>query len=784
MSQFKPFRRVAVLGAGVMGSQIAALLASVGLQVDLLDIPAEGENKNAIVEAGFKRLRKMKPTPFYSPKAARRIRLGNFEEHWDRLREADWIIEAVIERLDIKRDLMAKVEKVARRDAIISTNTSGLPLHQIVQGRRLPFRRRFLGTHFFNPPRYLKLLELIPTKDTRQDVLERMAWFGRMVLGKGIVIAKDTPNFIANRIGVFTLMHAVQAALRGEYTIQEVDLLTGKLIGRPKSATFRTADLVGLDTLLHVLRNLYENVPHDESREMFKPPEVLERMVEKGLLGDKVKAGFYKKMPNGEIWVINFETLEYEPPKEPDLPGLDKYKKIADLDERLRALYADEGRIGAFLRSHFLTSMAYSARRIPEITERPADVDRAMRWGFGWTYGPFQTWDALGFERVLADMQAVGEMVPEWVTQEMPAKGAKSFYLGFGPEQKSYVYGQGYQDDAPPHDEIPLAYFLRQKDRHIWSNSEVTMVDIGDGVALLEFHSKGNTLGRTVLEGFHKAMDIVGDGDFRGLVIANDGENFCLGANLLEILMSMENLDEVVKEFQQTMQRIRYFHKPIVVAVHGRVLGGGVELMMASPHPVAAAESYIGLVEVGVGLIPAGTGTTRMVAWAAESAANERPNEVQAFLAKAFEQIAMAKVAMSAVEAQEMGYLPKGAVIVTNTDRRVYVAKQEVIRLYEEGYTPPPYRNAIYVLGPDARAAFMSMAYNMLEGRYITEYEYYLAERLAFAMTGGDLVTGPSYLTEDQMLDLERRVFLELAHQPKTQERMWHILKYRKPLRN
>ncbi len=783
MPDFKPFRRVAVLGAGVMGSQIAALLASVGVQVDLLDIPAEGENKNAIVEAAFKRLKKMKPGPFYTAKAARRIRLGNFAEHWDRLREVDWIIEAVIERLDIKQDLMARLEKVARRDAIISTNTSGLPLHQIVAGRRLPFRRRFLGTHFFNPPRYLKLLELIPTKDTRQDVLERLAWYGRLVLGKGIVVAKDTPNFIANRIGVFTLMHAVQAALAGEYTIQEIDLLTGKLIGRPKSATFRTADLVGLDTLWHVLTNLYENVPDDESREMFRPPEVLQRMLDKGLLGDKVKAGFYKKV-KGEIWSLNFATLEYEPPREPNLPGFEQYKKIKDLDERLRALYADQGRIGAFLRRHFQASLAYSARRIPEISERPADVDRAMRWGFGWTYGPFQTWDALGFEQVLADLEAAGEAVPAWVKETMPAQGAKSFYLGFGPEQQAYVYDQGYQPDAPPEDEIPLAYYLRRKDLRIWGNSEVTLVDMDDRVALLEFHSKGNTLGRTVLEGIHKALDIVGDGDFRGLVIANDGDNFSNGANLLEVINALSNLDEVVREFQQTMQRIRYFHKPVVVAVHGRVLGGGVELMMASPHPVAAAESYIGLVEVGVGLIPAGTGTTRMVAWAAESAANERPSEVLPFLAKAFEQIAMAKVALSAAEAQEFGYLPPQAVIVTNADRRFYVAKQEVIRLWEEGYTPPPYRNAICVLGPDARAAFASLAYNMREGRFITEYEEYLANRLAFAMTGGDLVTGPSYLSEDQLLDLERAVFVELAHQEKTRERMWHILKHRKPLRN
>ncbi len=783
MTGYRPFRRVAVLGAGVMGSQIAALLAGAGLQVDLLDIAAEGEHKNAIVEANFKRMLKLQPTPLYTPRVARRIRLGNFDEHFDRLREADWIIEAVVERLDIKQELMARIEKVARRDAVISTNTSGLPVHKIVEGRRLPFRRRFLGTHFFNPPRYLKLLELIPTKDTRQDVLERMMWFGRVLLGKGIVIAKDTPNFIANRIGLYGMLQALHLAVEGKYTIEEIDALTGRLLGRPRSATFRTADLVGLDTLVHVADNLYENVPDDEKRETFRIPDVVRKMVEKGLLGEKTKAGFYKKMPNGEIWSINFETLEYEPPKEKNLPGLEKYEEIKDLDERLRALYEDEGRIGEFVRSHFLSLMAYTARRIPEITEKPADVDRAMMWGFGWTYGPFKTWDVLGFERVLQDAEAAGEPMPDWV-KEMPAKEAKSFYLGFGSEQKSYVYGEGYQDDPPPADEIPLAYFLRQKDRVIWQNPDTTLVDIGDGVALLEFHSRGNTLGRSVIEGIHKALDIVGDGDFRGLVIANDGRNFSNGANLLEIIQSLDNLDEVVREFQKTMQRIYYFHKPVVVAVHGRVLGGGVELMMASPNPVAAAESYIGLVEMGVGLIPAGGGCMRMVAWAAESAPNEHPSQVLPYLAKAFEQIGTAKVALSAFEAKEFGYLYAHAPVVLNAERRFHVAKQEVIRLYEEGYMPPPYKSAIYVLGPDARAALVSMAYNMKEGRFITEYEYFLATKLAYVLTGGDRVTGPSYLTEDDLLDLEREVFLELAQQPKTQERMWHILKHRKPLRN
>ncbi len=783
---YRPFRTAAVLGAGVMGAQIAAHLANIGLQVHLLDIAAEGPNKNAIVEKNFKRAQKLKPSPLFTEKVVRRIKLGNFDEHFDRVGEVDWIIEAVIERLDIKQQVMARVEEVAREDAVISTNTSGLPLHRIAEGRSESFRQRFLGTHFFNPPRYLKLLEIIPLPDTRRDVLERVVWFGRLHLGKGIVIAKDTPNFIANRIGVYAMMLAMQAVLRGEYTIEEIDALTGPLIGHPKSATFRTADLVGLDTLIHVAENLYENVPHDESRDVFKVPEVLKKMVEKGLLGAKSGAGFYKKV-DGKIYSINLETLEYEPPEPINLERLERYQQIEDLRERFKALYEDKGRIGKFIRWHTLNTLGYSARRIPEITERPADIDRAMQWGFGWKLGPFETWDVLGFDRVIQDAEAEQVVIPDWVL-EMPRMDARSFYRGEGPTRESFVYGKGYQPDAPPPDEISLAYIKKDPERTLWENPETGILDMGDGVLLLEFRSKANAIGRMVIEGMNQAIDMVEEGDYRGLIIGNEGDHFSVGANLLEVAMAaqqgaFDQIEQMVHAFQKVCQRIYYAAKPVVVAVHQRALGGGCEVTMASPYPVAAAESYIGLVELGVGLIPAGGGCMRMSARAHERAPTEHPSHVAPYLRNAFETIAMARVALSAREAQELGFLPDHAPVVMNDARRFFVAKQEVIRLFEQGYAPPPYRNAILVLGATARAQFEAGVYNLYQGRFISEYDRYLASRLAYVLTGGD-ITAPSFVTEDYLLDLEREVFMSLLGEQKTQERIMHMLMHRKPLRN
>ncbi|HLT45857.1 MAG TPA: 3-hydroxyacyl-CoA dehydrogenase/enoyl-CoA hydratase family protein [Rubricoccaceae bacterium] len=784
----KPFRTAAVLGAGVMGSQIAAHLANAGLQVHLLDVtPAQlgREGKpDDIVEGAFKAATKLSPDPFFSESVQRRITLGNFDEDFDRVAEADWVIEVVVEKLDVKRELMARVEAAAREDAVISSNTSGLPIHEIAEGRSEAFRRRFLGTHFFNPPRYLKLFEVIPTDDTDPEVVARVSHFARVHLGKGVVVAKDTPNFIGNRIGIYGIMGAVRQFTEGGYSIEEIDQLTGTLVGHPKSATFRTADVVGLDTLVHVTQNLYEGVPEDESREAFRVPDVLARLVELKRLGQKSGAGFYKKVGK-DILSLDPATMEYAAPAESDLDVSD-IKRAGDLPARLNALYEDDGRAGSFFRATTLDLLAYAARRIPEIADSPADVDRAVKWGFGWELGPFETWDALGFARVRDRMAEEGLALPGWV-DEVPAEG---FYREEAGERQVWVPGEGYRPDPRPADEWGLAVIKRQEGRTLWKSSEAALLDIGDGVALFEFRSKANALGQELMQGLRDAIERVeNDADLRGMVIGNEGNNFSVGANLAEMVMAMamgqtEVIGDFLKGFQDTILRVRYAEKPVVVAAHQRVLGGGCEMVLACPHPVAAAETYLGLVELGVGLIPSGCGTMIMTAKAAEAAANrDRPSEIQPFLRKHFEQIAMAKVATSALMAQEMGYLPPEAVIVMNDARRFHVAKQEVVRLSEEGYLPPPPRTAIPVLGAPGRAQFEVALYQYEWGNYVSEYDHFLASKLAWVMTGGDL-TAPAEVHEQYLLDLEREAFLSLLGEEKTQARIQSILTTNKPLRN
>ena len=785
---FRPFRKAAVLGAGTMGAQIAAHLANAGVEVLLLDIAPKEGPKNAIVEQQFRKALKMKPDPFFDEAAKQRITLGNFDEHFDRVGEADWIIEAVVERLDIKRQVMARVEEAAREDAIISTNTSGLPIREIAEGRSEAFRRRFLGTHFFNPPRYLKLLELIPTADTDPEVLARVAWFGRFYLGKGIVVANDVPYFIGNRIGVYGMMRVIALFEQGRYTIEEIDALTGTLVGRPKSATFRTADVVGLDVMLDVARNLYEKATNDESREAFRPPKILETLVEKGALGQKTGAGFYKK-EDGVIKSINPETGQYEPPRPLNLGDLDRIKSIPDLKERLRALFADEGRAGEFFRTTTLDLLAYAARRIPEITDNPASVDRAIRWGFGWELGPFEIWDALGFEQVVEGCRKLGYALPAWV-EEMPKKGATSFYRQEDGRPQVYHPVEGrYVDDPIPADEIRLAVIKADPKRTLWQNAEAALLDLGDGVVLYEFRSKANALGQWVMEGLLEVLDRVeNDPNIRGMVIGNEGRHFSVGANLGEAVMAVAQqefklLETFLEKFQEVMQRIRYATKPVVVAVHQRALGGGCEMVMACPNPVAAAESYLGLVELGVGLIPAGTGTTRLVVKAAEQAPHGHPSEILPWIQKYFETVAMAQVATSARQAQAMGFLPPHARIVMHEDRRLFVAKQEVLRLSEQGYQPPTKPTRVKVLGKPGYAALMVGVDQYRKGGFITEYDQYLASKLAYVMTGGNL-THPQEVSEDYLLALEREVFLHLLGQPKTQERIMHLLQTNKPLRN
>ncbi len=783
-----PFRNVAVLGAGTMGAQIAAHLANAGLQVYLLDVAPQAIGKegkpNDIVEQAWKRTTRLKPAPLFTDATAHRVRLGNFEEHFEWVGQVDWVIEAVVERLDVKRDVMARIEAAAREDAIISTNTSGIPIREIAEGRSDAFKRRFLGTHFFNPPRYLKLLELIPTNDTDHAVVARVAHFGRVHLGKGIVLANDVPYFVGNRVGTYGMFRAMRYFTDGDYTIEEIDALTGPLVGRPKSATFRTADVVGLDVMTDVARNMHEKAVNDESRDAFLIPDLLKQLVENGALGAKAGAGFYRK-EGKVIKSINPKTGQYEAPKPLNLPGVDEIQKAGDLEARLNALYEDDGRAGQFFRETTLDLLGYAARRIPEITDSPASVDRAIRWGFGWEMGPFEMWDVLGFERVRADMRDAGIELPDWI-DEMEESGASGFY------QQGAVYvptEAKYVDDPQPRDAWSLAVLTGDTTRELWKNDEAALLDVGDGVALYQFRSKANSLGSKVMQGVREVIDLVeNDPNLRGLVIGNEGKNFSVGANLGEVIGAIQGgkfdlLERFIKGFQDTIQAIRYSTKPTVVAIHQRVLGGGCEMAIGCPNPVASAETYMGLVELGVGLIPAGTGTMRMAALAAQQTPNDHVSELQAWVRKYFETIAMATVSTSARHAQELGFLPAHARIVMNDDRRLHVAKEEVLRLSNQGYLPPPVETHIHVLGRPGAAAMQVGLYQFLMGRYISEYDNYLATRLAHVITGGDL-SGDDYVHEDYLIDLEREVFLGLLGEEKTQERIAYLLKNNKPLRN
>jgi 3-hydroxyacyl-CoA dehydrogenase len=772
----KPFRTAAVLGAGVMGTQIAAHLANAGLTVHLLDIAAPNGPKNAIVEAAFKKGLKQSPPIFFTDKTAHRVTLGNFDEHLDRLADMDWVIEAVVENLAIKQQLMARIEKIVREDAVISTNTSGLPIHAIAQNCSDSFRKRFLGTHFFNPPRYLKLLELIPTPDTDPQVLERMQNFGEFHLGKGVVIAKDTPNFIANRIGMYVTLLGLRALTDKDYTIEEIDTLTGPLVGRPKSATFRTADLVGLDTLMYVVQNLYPAIPDDEHREVFKVPELLRKLVETGTLGAKTGQGFYKKQKS-QILALNPTTLTYEVSQTMDLPGLEMIARMPELGDRLRALYQDTGRAGTLFRSFILDTLSYSANRIPEIADSPAEIDRAMRWGFGWELGPFEIWDALGFEQVLGDMKVTRMVVPAWVEGMRHRGEAHPMFVSPCSLRRS-----------PLSPNIDLAAIKADPTLTLWQNSEAALLDLGDGVGLYEFRSKGNTLSLNVVKGLGEVLDLLESNHLKGLVIGNGSAHFSGGANLAEMGMmaqsgSLDGIANLIVTFQTLLQRIYYFPKPIVAAVQGRALGGGCELVMACPNVVAAAETYIGLVEVSVGLIPGAGGIMRMTSRVAERAASENPSHVQPFLKAAFETIATAKVSSSAYEGQALGFLPPTTQILMNGDRRLAVAKSTVLHLADSGYVPPPELNAILVLGRPARALLDMGAYVFEQSGYASEHDRYLANRLAYVMTGGDLTT-PAFVHEDYLLQLERENFIPLLGLPKTQERVAHMLKTKKPLRN
>ncbi|PYP83074.1 MAG: 3-hydroxyacyl-CoA dehydrogenase [Blastocatellia bacterium AA13] len=795
--------KAAVLGAGTMGSQIAAHLANAGIEVILLDV-APGELtrdeaargltlesrgvRNRISNAGLAAAQKLKPAPFFSRDSVSLITTGNFEDDLRRVGEVDWIIEAVIEKLDAKRDLFTRIEKHRKPGTIISSNTSGIPIREMAAGMPEDFRRHFLGTHFFNPPRYLKLLEVIPASETLPEVIEAISDFCDRRLGKGIVRAKDTPNFIANRIAAFSSLNAIRVMLEGGFTIEEVDAITGPLIGRPKSASFRTADIVGLDVSLYVAQNLYEAVPDDEMREVLSPPDLLKEMVKRGWTGAKTGQGFYKRQKGEggktEFWVLDHATMEYKPPQKVRLPSIDAAKAIETTAERIRTLIYGKDRVGEYLWRTISQNLIYAANRIPEISDSIVDIDNAVRWGFNHEFGIFELWDVIGVEKSTAKIKEEGLAVPPLV-EALLSSGKKSFYerrdgrtFYFDPASSSY------REMELPRG-VTILKSLKERNLVIKKNSAASLIDLGDGIACLEFHSKMNAIGGDTIAMMNSSLKEVGE-NFEALVIGNQAENFSVGAHILMLLLGAQEgeWDEIamsVRQFQNANMNLRYSAKPVVVAPRGMALGGGCEITMHGDRARAAAEAYIGLVEVGVGLIPGGGGVKEMVLRAMEGSVPDE--DLFPRVKKVSETIAMAKVSTSAVEAQEIGFLRDTDQITMNRDRLIEDAKQTALGMVREGYVQPHPRPDIPVLGEPALAAIKLGIHMMIRGGYISEYDGHVAGKLATVITGGDL-SRKTVVSEQYLLDLEREAFVSLCGERKTQERIQHMLKTGKPLRN
>jgi 3-hydroxyacyl-CoA dehydrogenase len=776
-------RSVAVLGAGTMGAAIAAHAANAGLAVDLLDLDQEA------TQGGFERMLAARPAALASPRLAERIRLGTFEEDLDRVGDADWVVEAIVERLEPKQELLARVEKLVDPDAVVTSNTSGLPLASLAEGRSEAFRRRFLGTHFFNPPRYLKLVELIPTADTDPEVLERMRAFVERVLGKGAVVAKDTPNFIANRLGSFAGMHDVRYALEHGYSIEEVDALTGPLVGRPRTATFRLFDQVGLDVMVGVAANLYDLAPEDESRDVLPAPEPLRRMLDAKLLGNKTGGGFYRrgKRDGQTVFdVLDLDTLEYRPATRPDLPIVAAARDHDDLGARLGFLLdkAEEDRGARYLRDTLLPSLAYAARRVPEIADSLVEVDHAVEWGFGYELGPFRAWDAIGVADGVARMEALGIEVPAWV-KEMLAAGHQSFY------RDGQVYSPllGAYQPVPADQEVIDLDRLKAEGAEVAGNGSASLVDLGDGVLCLELHAPASAIDAAVVElGARAAKELEG-GDWKGLVIASQARNFCVGANLGEVGMAAyqglyDQVGEAAKGLQDTLMSLRYAPRPVVAAPHGQTLGGGAEIVLAADRVVAALETYIGLVEVGVGIVPAGGGCKELLRRVVSPAMRAAPDAPPLpFVQRVFETIGLAKVATSAVEARELGFLEEHDVIVLDADHQLAAARREVLDL-ADAYQPPAREDAtVYAAGRPVLAALELAVQTLQWAGQAGPHDGVVARQLARVLCGGELSLG-QWVPEQHILDLEREAFLALLREPKTMERIQAFLTTGKVVRN
>ncbi len=787
-------KKVAVLGSGVMGSRIACHFAGVGVQVLLLDIvPKEAieskksSERNKIVNDALSAAIKSNPSPVYTKDVVKRIGTGNFTDNMKDIASCDWVIEVVVERLDIKQQVFSEVEKYRKPGTLITSNTSGIPIHLMTEGRSEDFQKHFCGTHFFNPPRYLRLLEIIPTPHTDPAIIDFLMHYGDLILGKTTVLCKDTPAFIANRIGVYGIMALFGLVDKMGLTIDEVDALTGPIIGRPKSATFRTADVVGIDTLVKVANGVFDNCPADEARNSFVIPAWLQKMVDNNWLGDKTGQGFFKKTKGGngekEILTLNLKTAEFGPRVKPKFASVEAAKPIDDLKTRLKALCTGMDKAGDFYRQFHYGLFSYISFRIPEISDEIYRVDDAMMAGFGWEIGAFESWDVLGVENTVKKMRDSGYKVAAWI-DDMIGSGAKTFYKVENGKRLYYDVSSKTYKPLPGGDAfIVMKNFENQT---VWKNSACRTYHLGGDVLGLEWYTKMGSIGGEVLEGIQKSISLAED-KYKGLVIANDAQNFSAGANvgmifMLAIEQEYDELDMAIRMFQNTMMRARYSAVPVVVAPHALTLGGACELSLHSDKVCPAAETYIGLVELGVGLIPGGGGTKEFVLRAADEMHEDEPETIT--LKNRFLTIATAKVATSAHEAFALGILRKGQdEVIMNQGRRIGEAKKSVIELYDSGYVMPAQRKDIKVLGQSALGALYAGVNGMKVAGYATEHDSLVAKKLAYVMCGGDL-SEPTFVTEQYLLDLEREAFLSLTGEKKSLERIQSVLKGGKPVRN
>ena len=800
-------KKAAVLGAGVMGASIAAHLTNAGIGCVLLDIiPPElteedkrkglteksPEWRNRFAANGLNAVSKSKPASFYTKKNASMIKIGNFEDNLTWLSDVDWVIEVVIENLKIKQELFAKVEKVIKPDCIVTTNTSGIPIKDISANFGPKLKANFLGTHFFNPPRYMRLLEVIPGAATKKEIVDYMVEFCERVLGKGVVICKDVPNFVGNRIGVFDISNAVRLMAEKKMRIDEIDAVIGKALGRPGSAIFGTLDLVGLDTGHHVMKNLYEAVPDDEMRDMFIPSDVMNAMMERKWLGNKTKQGFYKRAPGGkgkkEKLVLDYTTMEYMPGTRPKFDSISQAKKMEDdVPKMIRTVFNGTDKAAELAREYLCNNFIYAANRVPEICDSIVAIDNAMKWGYNHQLGPFETWDAVGVRAAVDVMKKLGKQVPKKIDQMLGA-GFESFYTKKNDELYYYDFETKSYVKLKDNPTIIILPALKERKKIVKQNPGASLIDIGDGVICLEFHTKMNSVDQYIVQMMMDGCDIV-EKDFAGMIVGNHAVNFSVGANVFMVLVGAQKgdwdvLEKMVEDFQNANMRMKYLAKPVVTAPAGMALGGGCEIAMHAAKCQPCGETYMGLVEVGVGVIPAGGGCKELMVRVTEGipdGAIAAGLNLQHFYSKAFENIAMAKVATSAAEAMELGYVRKTDNISMNRDQQIWDAKQIVLGLSKFYKKSKP--ALIPVMGENLRGMCSSVVYNMRQGNFISDYDVHIAGKLAYILSGGDCAEG-TLVTEQEILNLEREAFLSLCGEQKTQDRIMHLLNTGKPLRN